>query len=119
MVAMFAIPRLPTPMATVAPGFRRAANGLEESCERTSAGMSAILWVGKFWRTIIRRGRVIRLIVTPGLAKLRTPEARNSLKAKARAFPNWPCLASLDRAAPNSTDASEERLVGRTRRGRD
>src|SRR6058998_159375 len=51
IVAMLAMPRLPTPMATREAGFSLAANGDSESCLRTSAGMSRIARSGKFWLT--------------------------------------------------------------------
>src|SRR5437762_3496065 len=51
IVAMLAMPLLPTPIATREAGFSLAANGDSESCVRTSAGMSRIARSGKFWLT--------------------------------------------------------------------
>ena len=51
MVAMLVMPRLPTPMATRAPGFNLDANCAEVSSFRTAAGISAMERSGKFWRT--------------------------------------------------------------------
>ena len=55
MVAMFVMPRLPTPMATRAPGRKRAANGEPVSSRETAEGMSRILRSGNFWCTSKRR----------------------------------------------------------------
>ena len=51
MVAMFAMPRLPTPSATRAPGWSFDPKPEDESCECTSPGMSWMRRSGKCWRT--------------------------------------------------------------------
>src|SRR5574340_1272642 len=55
MVAMFEIPRLPTPMATDPPGFTREAKGDACNCFATSPGISLMLRSGKFCLTSKRR----------------------------------------------------------------
>ena len=48
IVAMFVIPRLPTPIATRAPGFSLEANGAADNSFRTVDGMSRMARSGKF-----------------------------------------------------------------------
>src|SRR5438105_15617766 len=62
MVAMLVMPRLPTPIATRAPGFSREAKGAADNSFRTVAGMSRMLRSGKFWRTSRRRENCIALL---------------------------------------------------------
>src|SRR5579864_5950871 len=56
MVAILAMPRLPTPMATRDPGFKREPNRDAESWCRTSPATSRIARSGNFWRTGSKRG---------------------------------------------------------------
>ncbi|MEZ4556372.1 MAG: hypothetical protein R2854_07980 [Caldilineaceae bacterium] len=49
-----AMPRLPTPTATVCPGSMRASMGLLRNSLRTAAGMSAMLGASKTWSTASR-----------------------------------------------------------------
>src|SRR5579862_5980491 len=59
MMARFAIPRLPTPSATRAPGFKRAANPEAASWRLTSAATSGRARSGKCCRTASKRGNGI------------------------------------------------------------
>src|ERR1700683_3993315 len=51
MVAILAIPRLPTPMAIRPPFLGIELNSEEPSCFLTSVGRSAMLRSGRHWRT--------------------------------------------------------------------
>src|SRR5262245_2287554 len=51
MIAIFEIPRLPTPIATREPGLRPPAIPLASSSARTAPGISASFRRGKCWRT--------------------------------------------------------------------
>jgi hypothetical protein len=51
IVAMFAMPRLPAPTATRAPGFSLCAKPASCSSRRTVPAMSATRRSGKCWRT--------------------------------------------------------------------
>src|SRR5580704_3266521 len=59
MVAIFEMPRLPTPMAMRDPARTRAPNSRPLSCRKTSARTSGMERSGKCWRTGSMRGRGI------------------------------------------------------------
>ena len=59
MVAMLAMPRLPTPMAMLEPGARCAPNLELVSSREMVPEMSEIFLSGKCWRTVTRRGSVV------------------------------------------------------------
>src|ERR1041385_5804310 len=60
MVAMLAMPRLPTPMATLEPGARCAPNLELVSSRKIVPGMSEIFLSAKCCRTDTKRGNIYR-----------------------------------------------------------
>ena len=64
MTSIFAMPRLPTPIATVAPGFSRATMPDSDSVAWTAAGISSILRLSNCCRTVRKEGKRNRVDIT-------------------------------------------------------